>query len=230
MIIWNCGKANIIKERVLQNMKTEKLSKQLKYFKNTTPFIIIGAIGILAGFLIYWYSFEIWMIGTPIMVLGAVMLVLGFALRVSDQAYQSYFDNKLEAHMSGGRTGKQPDYTAYEYSFEGNRYGRLDSNQTPRSELMIRTDIYFMKNTLKLEKFRVSALEDSVVSDVFEYPLTDVSASVENREIRCGAAAKKAAIMTVSAPGCNTCEFPVKYNDIDVDKLIERINDAKNKR
>ena len=222
--------AEIINERVCQTMKTEKQSKQLKYFKNTTPFIIAGAIGILAGFLIYWYSFEIWMIGTPIMVIGAVLLVLGFALRVSDQAYQSYFDNKLEAHMSGRRIENQPDYTAYEYSFEGNQYGRLDSNQMPRSELMIRTDIYFLKNTLKIEKFRVSALEDSVVSEVLEYPLSDVSASVENREIHCGSAAKKAAIMTVSAPGCNTCEFPVKYNDIDVDKLIERINDAKNKR
>ena len=40
-------------------MKNKKL---LRYFKNYTPFIGIGAVLVVVGFLIYWYSFEIWAI------------------------------------------------------------------------------------------------------------------------------------------------------------------------
>ena len=72
-----------------------KNSKILRYFKNTLPLIIIGAVLVIIGILIYWYSFEILVLGTPIAVAGVVLLVIGFALKQSDANYTAYFETKV---------------------------------------------------------------------------------------------------------------------------------------
>lgn len=204
-----------------------KTSKHMKYFKNTIPFIVAGAALILTGFLIYWYSFEIWMIGTPVMAVGVVLLIFGFSIGVNDAAYSSYFQTKIDTITSGRRMENAPEYTAAEYSFEGNKFAKFDSTQKARSELYVRTDIYFGKKTLTVESFRVNAAEDTIVNEKLEFPLTEATASLENKDIQCRGSTKKSAVMTVGTPDGKSCSFPVSYNDIDIDRLVEKINQAK---
>lgn len=206
-----------------------KVNKLMKYFGNSIPFIASGAVLILAGFLIYWYSFEIWMIGTPVMVVGLALLVVGLALRVNDGTYQAFFDTKIDSLTSGRRVEVSPDYTAAEYSFDGNKYSKLDSSQAPRSELYVKTDLYIGKKALTAESFHVNAADDTISDEKVEFPLESVSMSVESKDIKCGKSTKKASLMTISADGAKTLVFPVRYNDIGVDQLIERIESVKKK-
>ena len=203
-----------------------KNSKLLRCFKNSTPFIAVGALLMGVGFLIYWYSFEIWMIGTPVMIAGAALLVAGFILSVGDSAYLSYFTDKADSARASVPHESAPDYTFDEFVFEGNKYGRLDKSQKPRSELFVRTDIYFEKKSLEIDCFRIDLPNDSITTEKLEFPLSDLTASVEEREARVKGVLKKFSYMTLSA-GEQKLTFPVRYNDIEVDKLAERINEAK---
>ena len=225
--------ADIIKKGSFRDAEaatgTMKNSKILRYFKNTLPFIIAGAVLVIIGILIYWYSFEIWVLGTPIAVAGAVLLVIGFALRTSDSNYTMYFETKVEDMKSGHKHDDEPIYKATEYSFDNNKYSKLDSAQKPRSEIYIETDIYMDKKQVRAEIFTVNAADETTNSEVFEYPLASVSASVREETVRCAGAEKKISKLTLSAPDCKSCEFPVRYNDIDVDQLVGKINDAKNR-
>ena len=204
-------------------MKNKNL---LRYFRNYTPFIGIGAVLVVVGFLIYWYSFEIWAIGTPILVVGLVLAVAGLVLGVSDSAYLSYFTDKVDKARENNPYENAPDNTFDEFILEGNSFGRLDKSQKPRSELFVRTDIYFGKQTLEVDTYRVNLTEDSLLSEKYEFPLTEVEASVEEKETRVKGNLKKLSYMTVSA-GEKKVTFPVRYNDIEVDQLVEKINDAK---
>ena len=204
-------------------MKNKKL---LRYFKNFTPFIGIGAVLVVVGFLIYWYSFEIWAIGTPILVVGLVLAVVGLVFGVSDSAYLSYFTDKVDKARENNPHENAPDNTFDEFILEGNSFGRLDKSQKPRSELFVRTDIYFVKQTLEVDTYRVNLTEDSLLSEKYEFPLAEVEASVEEKETRVKGNLKKLSYMTVSA-GEKKVTFPVRYNDIEVDQLVEKINDAK---
>ena len=204
-------------------MKNRKL---LRYFKNYTPFIGIGAILAVAGFAIYWYGIEIWMIGTPILAVGIVLAVLGMVLGVSDANYLSYFTDKVDSARSEYPHENAPDYTADEFVLEGNSYGGLDKSQKPRSELFVRTDIFFGKKTLEVDCYRVSLTEDSLNTEKHEFPLSDVIASVEEKETRVRGNLKKLSYMTV-ASGDEKVTFPVRYNDIEVDQLVQKINEAK---
>lgn len=203
-----------------------KNSKLLRYFKNSTPFIIVGALLMGVGFLIYWYSFEIWMIGTPVMIAGAALLVAGFILSVGDSAYLAYFTERADSARASVPHENAPDFTSDEFVFEGNSYARLDRSQRPCSELFVRTDIYFNKKTLEADCFRIDLAKDSVETERLEFPLSDLTASVEEREARVKGVLKKFSYMTLSA-GERKLTFPVRYNDIEVDKLAERINEAK---
>ncbi len=204
-------------------MKNKKL---LRYFKNYTPFIGIGAVLVVVGFLIYWYSFEIWAIGTPILAVGLVLAVLGMIMGVNDAAYISYFTDKADSARNDNPHENAPDYTADEFVLEGNSYGKLDKSQKPRSELFVRTDIFFGKKTIEVISYRVNLLDDSLASEKHEFPLSDVTASVEEKETRVRGNLKKLSYMTISA-GDEKITFPVRYNDIEVDQLTEKINDAK---
>ena len=204
-------------------MKNKKL---LRYFKNYTPFIGIGAVLVIVGFLIYWYSFEIWVIGTPILAVGLVLAVLGMIMGINDAAYLSYFTDKVDLARNDNPHEEAPDYTADEFVLEGNSYGKLDKSQKPRSELFVRTDIFFGKKTIEVISYRVNLLDDSLTSEKHEFPLSDVTASVEEKETRVRGNLKKLSYMTISA-GDEKITFPVRYNDIEVDQLTEKINDAK---
>jgi hypothetical protein len=203
-----------------------KKGKQMRYFMNVTPYFAAGAVLAIAGFAIYWYAFEIWVLGTPIMAIGVVLLIVGFALRESDTSFTAYFNSKIESLTSGRYSDIKPDYTAAEFSFEGNEFSKLDSSQKPRSELFVRTDIYFGKNTLTIETFRVNAAKETIDNQKLEFPLAEVTASVDNIEIRCAGLLKKVSLMTVRDNN-KSLTFPVRYNDIDVDRLTEKINQAK---
>ncbi|MCI8387722.1 MAG: hypothetical protein HFE63_04575 [Clostridiales bacterium] len=202
-----------------------KSGKQLKYFKNTFPLIVGGAILVLIGFLIYYYSFEIWVIGTPVMAAGVVLLVIGGLLRISDANYLAYFNDKINKLLDGRREVAEPDYSVSEFSFDGNKYAKLDGGQKARSELFKRTDIFFDKKTVKVEIFSVNAETDNIDNAKYEFALADVTASVEVSDIQCAKSTKKISVMTLKAADGTSCSFPVKYNDIDVDQLVERIND-----
>ncbi len=206
-----------------------KNSKILRYFKNTLPLIIIGAVLVIIGILIYWYSFEIWVLGTPIAVAGVVLLVIGFALKQSDANYTAYFETKVEEMKSGQSREDEPIYKSTEYSFDGNKYSKLDSTQKPRSEIFIETDLYMDKKQVRAEIFTVNAADETTDKKVFEFPIESVTASVREESVRCAGAEKKISKLTLSAPDCQSCEFPVRYNDIDVDQLVGKINDAKNR-
>ena len=204
-------------------MKNKKL---LNYFKNFTPFVGIGAVLVVVGFLIYWYSIEIWAIGTPILVVGLVLAVLGLVMGVSDANYLAYFTDKCEKAAENYPHENAPDNSFAEFVFDGNSYGRLDKAQKPCSELFVRTDIFFSKKTVEVDTYRVNLTEDSIETGKVEFPLESVEASVEEKEIRVAGNLKKISLMTITA-GDEKVTFPVRYNDIGVDQLVERINDAK---
>ena len=204
-------------------MKNKKL---LRYFKNYTPFIGIGAVLVVVGFLIDYFAYEIWVLGMPILAAGLVLVVLGMVMGVSDANYLVYFTDKADSARSDNPHEEAPDYTADEFVLEGNSYGKLDKSQKPRSELFVRTDIFFGKKTIEVISYRVNLLDDSLASEKHEFPLSDVTASVEEKETRVRGNLKKLSYMTISA-GDEKITFPVRYNDIEVDQLTERINDAK---
>ena len=85
---------------------------------------------------------------------------------------------------------------------------------------------YFNKKALEADCFRIDLAKDSVETERLEFPLSDLTASVEEREARVKGVLKKFSYMTLSA-GERKLTFPVRYNDIEVDKLAERINEAK---
>ena len=204
-------------------MKNKKL---LNYFKNFTPFIGIGGVLVVVGFLIYWYSFEIWAIGTPILVVGLVLAVVGMVMGVNDANYLAYFTEKVDKAAENYPHENAPDNTFDEFILEGNKLGRLDKSQKPRSEKFVRTNIFFSKKTLEVDTYSVDLTEDSLETAKYEFPLGSVTASVEEKETRVRGNLKKLSYMTV-ASGDEKVTFPVRYNDIGVDQLVERINDAK---
>lgn len=204
-------------------MKNKKL---LNYFKNFTPFIGIGGVLVVVGFLIYWYSFEIWAIGTPILVVGLVLAVVGMVMGVNDANYLAYFTEKVDRAAENYPHENAPDNTFDEFIFDGNKFGRLDKSQKPRSEKFVRTNIFFSKKTLEVDTYSVDLTEDSLETAKYEFPLESVTASVEEKETRVRGNLKKLSFMTV-ASGDEKITFPVRYNDIGVDQLVERINDAK---
>ncbi len=204
-------------------MKNKKL---LNYFKNFTPFIGIGGVLVVAGFLIDYYAYEIWMLGIPILVVGLALAVLGMVMSVSDANYLVYFTDKCDKAAENYPHENAPDNTFDEFIFDGNRFGRLDKSQKPRSEKFVRTNVFFSKKTLEIDTYSVDLTEDSLETARHEFPLESVTASVEEKEARVRGNLKKLSFMTV-ASGDEKVTFPVRYNDIGVDQLVERINDAK---
>ena len=196
----------------------KKKNKHLRYFRNSSVFDVICALLILAGFLIYRYSWEIWMLGTPILVIGVVGFGISYLFKVNDHTYSEYFEKMLSKMPAEPET--DPDYTAGEYFFEGNQFSKLDKTGAPRSEIYVCTRLYLGK-TLKLISGTVNAAENT--SDYSTFSFTSASASVENTEIKIGGSTKKAAVMTIT-DGTQICRFPVRYNDIEVDDLMNKIN------
>lgn len=202
------------------------MKKLMRYYKNYSPLFAVGAILLVAGALIYCFSNEIWALSYPILAIGFALVIIGCVLRVSDAAYVAYFTSKVEDTLSDERFDTAPDYTAKEFSFDGNTLSKLDGGQRLRSELYVNTDIYFGRNELTVVCCRVNLLEDSAVKEKLVFPLSEVTAVVEERETRVAGVLKKVSVMTVSDPA-SSVSFPVHYNDIDVDSLASRINDAK---
>ncbi|MBQ8551825.1 MAG: hypothetical protein IJ428_03320 [Clostridia bacterium] len=196
-----------------------KKGKQLRYFKNLLVFQIISAVLVVIGFLLYRYSWELWAFGSPLIVIGLIGLVTCFVFKVSDQSYTEYFDLKFEAMPK--ERDISPDFTACEYSFEGNAYAKLDKSGSPRSELCMRTFIYFGKQ-LKVVRGTANAVSDTL--DVQAVSFDTARAEIVDVECRVGGSLKKLAKMKLVGADGAEIEFPVKYNDIEVDKLAEQIN------
>ncbi len=208
-----------------------KKNKQLRYFKSTSVFEVISALLILLGFLIYWYSFEIWVIGTPIMVLGVAGLILCYIFKVSDTAYGEYFENQLGT-LPHTRREQEPDAVIDSYSTENTAWAKLDKNGMLRTERYVRTELFFGKAQLTVERSTVDAAAQTAVREAFVFDNGTASAEVEVQECRGGMSEKspmkKQAVMVITG-GESVCRFPVKYNDIETDQLLERINSLKPK-
>ena len=197
----------------------KKQNKVLRYFKTSAvPDIISGAL-IVAGALIYYYAWEIWVLGTPLLLIGLAGLIVNYAFKISDQTYTDYFEKKFEDLPK--ERGIEPEIVYTEYSFDGNTFAKTDKSGTPRSEICVRTALYFGKQ-LKVVSGTVNALtEELAVQElVFDHARAEVSAA----ETKIKGATKKLAIMTIT-DGSQSIAFPVKYNDIEVDHLVEKLNE-----
>lgn len=206
-----------------------KNQKLMRYFGNTTPLMIAGAVLIAVGLAIYYYSFEIWALGTPILAVGAVLLVLAFTLKVSDQAYAAYFDGKVNAlKASEPAYENEPDYVSDEFTFDGNRFARTDSAGKPKSELFTHSDLRFIKdkrsNILDLRIYNINAADDTGEARHLTFDMAKVTARSEDKEITC-AGLKRAVTSLILDDGENRVEIPVRNNDIEVDTLVGKIND-----
>ena len=196
----------------------KKKNKQLRYFKSSSLIDVSCALLILVGFIIYRYSWEIWMLGTPLLAIGVIGLIISFAFKVNDLNYGEYFEKKL-ADLPDDRDN-QPDYIAGEYAFDGNHFAKLDKTGAPRSEIFVITKLYLGK-TLKVVTGRANAETEEVDMKTLEF--SNAAASVENAEIKVGGSVKKTAVMTITG-GEQSCRFPVKYYDIEIDDLMNKIN------
>ncbi len=206
-----------------------KNQKLMRYFRSTMPLMIAGAVLIAAGLAIYYYSFEIWALGTPILAVGAILLVLGFTLKVSDQSYAAYFQDKVTALKASEPSYEtDPDYTSDEFTFEGNKFAKTDSAGKPRSELFTHADLRFIKdkksNTLDLRLYNINAADDTAEARHITFDMAKVTAKSQDKEITC-AGLKRAVTTLTLDDGENKAEIPVKNNDIEVDTLVGKIND-----
>lgn len=206
-----------------------KNQKLMRYFRNTMPLMIAGIVFLAAGLIIYYYSWEIWALSTPILAVGAVLLVLGFTLKVSDQSYAAYFQDKVNSLKASEPTYENdPDYTADEFTFEGNKFAKTDSAGKPRSELFTHTDLRFIKdkksNTLDLRLYNINAADDTAEARHITFDMAKVTAKSQDKEITC-AGLKRAVTTLTLDDGENKAEIPVKNNDIEVDTLVGKIND-----
>lgn len=206
-----------------------KNQKLMRYFRNTMPLMIAGIVFLAAGLIIYYYSWEIWALSTPILAVGAVLLVLAFTLKVSDQSYAAYFQDKVNSLKASEPTYENdPDYTADEFTFEGNKFAKTDSAGKPKSELFTHTDLRFIKdkksNILDLRLYNINAADDTAEAKHLTLDMAKVTAKSEDKEITC-AGLKRAVTTLTLDDGENKVEIPVKNNDIEVDTLVGKIND-----
>lgn len=197
-----------------------KKGKQLRYFKSLLVLQIISGVLAAVGFILYRYSWELWMFGSPLIVIGAIGLVISFAIKVSDQSYTEYFDSKFEAMPK--ERDVSPDFVSCEYSFDGNTLSKLDRSGSPRSEICVQALIYFGKQ-LKIVCGTANAVSDTL--DVQTFVFDSVTAEIVNAECKVGGSLKKTARLKLTASDGTEVEFPVKYNDVEIDKLTEQINE-----
>ncbi|MBQ8508955.1 MAG: hypothetical protein IJ493_03515 [Clostridia bacterium] len=205
-----------------------KKNKIMRYYNSSILFEILSVVLVVAGVLIYWYSWEIWMLGTPMLLIGIVGLVVCNALKVSDSAYEEYFNGKLSDLDSGKREESEPIYTAGGYWFDGNTYAKQDKNGQLRSEIYVRAVIYTDKQSLRIERSVVNAAADTAEKSTHIIPLASLNAAVDTMDYNCKGTFKKIAVMTVSGEG-GECRFPVKFNDIETDRMVEELNKLKPK-
>ncbi len=196
----------------------------MRYFKNFTPLVIIGGVVVLLGVAFWYLPLELWALAYPFWGIGGVLVLVGLALRVSDASYLAYFTGKVDAARSGRRLDAEPDYVANEFSFDGNSYARLSSAQKPVSEKYVSTELYIGKKELVTDSCYVDLAENTATSEKHSFDRASVTASVEERELRVNGSLKKLSLMTLS-DGETSFTFPVKYNDIEVDTLVAKIND-----
>ncbi len=195
-----------------------KQNKLLRYFKSYLLQEAICALVFLVGFIINRYLFEIRVLGRPIMVIGVIGFVFFLLLRISDARYETYFTSSFDKMPK--ERDLEPEYVASEYSFEGNHFARLDKSNAARSEIYVRTVFYFDKQ-LKLVKGVVNL--EKGTKDFETFAFDHATAELEQVEHMVGKTKKIASIMTIT-DGEKTCRFPVRYNDIEVDHLIEKLN------
>ncbi len=196
-----------------------KKNKMLRYFSNYTLYLIAGIPITVAGYLLWWYSWDLWRFGTPVMAIGAALVVVYFSLRITDDHYGEYMDLKLRAMPSDPE--RKPDYIFDGYSLDGNHFAKITKDGNVRSEAAIRTHIYLGKK-LKMVIGIANAETDS--AEFKEYEFANVTAEVENFEAVIKGNRKKLARMTVSSEGTEIA-FPVKRDDIEVDQLCEKLKE-----
>ncbi len=201
-----------------------KNNRLLHYFKNYWPILAIGALLTAGGVVVSLARIGLRFLGTPLLVGGIVLLVVGYTLRVSDAEYMDYFTKKIDELTAGRPHERQPDFTSEDWSFDGNTLSKIDGAQMPRTETYIHTDFFFGKNALEIERCTVTFTTDKAEKDLFAFPNAEVHASTEDKEVRVKGILKKTSVMTLTA-GDVTASFPVKYNDIETDQLVERINE-----
>ena len=197
---------------------SKKQNKILRYFTVSIVPDIISAVFILAGAFIYYYAWQIWVLATPLLLIGIAGLIVNYAFKISEQTFTDYFTKKFEGMPK--ERGVEPEVVYTEYSFEGNTYAKTDKLGAPRSEICVRTVIYFDKQ-LKVVSGSVNAVTEELTNTVCSFE--HARAEVNNTETKIKGSTKKLAVMTIT-DGSQSISFPVKYNDSEVDQFIERLN------
>ncbi len=197
-------------------------NKQLRYFKSYLIPIIIGGVIALLGMLIYRYGYEIWVLGRPIMVVGVAIVLFFLAIRVSEANFQEYFNSRLSELPRVQGVELDPEYEVGAYSFENNHFAKIDKSSVPRSEIFVRTLFYFDK---QLHVVRGVANMETGEEDKRIFSFAKATAAYEDIEIKVNGMSKKVSVMTVIGEDGSACKFPVKYNDIEIDQLVTKINE-----
>ncbi len=206
-----------------------KKNKTFNYFLNITPFTVLSIIIIVAGFLIWWYAFEIWMIGTPIAIFGAVCLFICLTKKVTDEDYAKSFTEKIKELNSDRDIDYVPDYTFDEYILDDAKYSKTDKNNIIRTEKMIHTDIFFEKNIFAVEYCFVDISEETFEKKRYEFSYATLKTAVNERQSSANKHSKKVTEMIFSGEGAGECVIPVKNNSVEPDEIIQKIERIKQK-
>lgn len=196
-----------------------KKNKYMRYFKNYSSLLIIGAIIAGAGFLIYRYAWgDIWTFGTPLMVIGVPIVCVFFLLRIDDKHYSERVELLFDKMPND--PDRKPDHIFTGYLFENAKFAKLDKSGSPRSEKAVRTYLC-LDDKLKIVIGCVNVELESFEAKTYE--LSKVTAQITESEITVDKRTRKIAALTLTSEG-ESISFPVKPNDIEVDELIKTIN------
>jgi len=206
----------------MQKNKTKK-NKILRYYESNIVMLLLGAVITVGGYLLWYYSMDLWRLGAPIMCVGVGLVIAFFTMRVDDSYYTEYMDIKLRAMPTD--IDRRPDHILEGYAFGDNNYIKFDAEGFPRSETYVLTHIYIEKK-LRIVIGTVNAEKDS--ADFKEYEFKSAVTHVDEYAVTSGTSRKMTARMTVSSDEAE-CSFPAYYNDIEVDRLCEKLNELYNK-
>ncbi len=198
------------------------MPKMLRYFSRSITMFLVGALLSVAGYLLWYYSIDLWRIGALLLAVGVGLVIAFFTRRIDDSYYTEYMDLKLRAMPVD--IDRKPDHILKGYAFGDHHYIKFDREGFPRSEEYVLTHIYLDKK-LKLVIGRVNAEKDAV--EFKEYEFENAVAEVEEFAVTAGMYRKMIARMTVYSDDLS-CTFPAYYNDIEVDRLRDKLNELYN--
>ncbi len=185
----------------------------------------ISAAVVVVGFFIWWYTTEIWFIGTPIMAIGAAGFVVCSFLKVSDSDFEEHLEALIK-ELNMPKSEEKPYISLKGFITDGAEYAKIRKDGTLCTEKYFKCDIFISNTEIRTELCYADAVQNKAWNEVYRFERDNTEASVEEMRFSCGGVAKAVASMKLR-DGKNECTLPVPMNDVGIDKLTEKINERK---